>query len=173
MTEPTLPPITEPLLTMPRLQVWAEEYDGLERPLFAEQVIEAVSIALRTHGDPYWTLANIPPRARDIGYITAKNYYLNPRQLRQETTGPLQESLSDSTLTGIDFTDAQKAELAALATNQPGEFDGLWRFSTTRGPVEMHPRGRRGEVLVWDTREEWPISYLDPDEAWVFIPEEP
>lgn len=173
MTTPTPPPITEPLLTLPRLAIWAEEYDGLERAEFAAQVIESVSVLLRTYGDPFWTLATLPPRARDIGYIVAKNYYLNPRQLRQETTGPLQESLDNSVLTGINFTDEQKAELAALADNAPGNFDGIWALSTTRGPVETHQRGVRGEVLVWDTRGEWPISYLDPDEAWVFIPEEP
>jgi hypothetical protein len=172
VSEPVPPEITLPLLTLPRLAVWAEEYDGLERPEFAAQIIESVSVLLRTYGDPFWDVTTIPPRARDIGYIVAKDYYLNPRQLRQETTGPLQESLDNSVLNGINFTEEQKLELARLADDATGQVDGIWRFSTTRGPVETHRRGIRGEVLIWDTRGEWPISYLDPDEAWVFLPEE-
>jgi hypothetical protein len=138
MTEPTPPPITDPLLTLARLAIWAEEYEGLERVEFATQIIESVSVLLRTYGDPFWELSNIPPRARDIGYIVAKDYYLNPRQLRQETTGPLQESLDNSVLNGINFTEEQQLELARLADNATGQVDGLWRFSTTRGPVETH-----------------------------------
>lgn len=172
MTTPPLPPApTEPLLTLARLSTWAQESPLLDIPL-ADLIIEAVSVLLRQYGDPTWTTATLPARARDIGYIVAKDYYLNPRQLRQETTGPLQESVNDSTLNGINLTEEQKAELAALAnTEAPGEVDGLWSISTTRGPVETNRRPSRRDVLIYDTREAWPIAYLDESENFAFQPD--
>lgn len=166
MTDP-LPLPTEPLLTKVKLAVWAQE-DPLDDPALADEIIAGVTTLLRMYGDPYWEMSTLPPRASDIGYIVAKNYYLNPRLLRQETTGPLQESVDDRALTGLDLTDEQKAELARLVPDAAGTFDGLWRIETTRGPVETHRRGRYGTVLVWDTRGEWPIEYLDGEDRIVF-----
>ena len=156
MTEP-LP--TEPLITANRLAIWAQE-SPLADPVFADVIIEAVSVLVRHYGSSAWTAANIPPRARDIAYIVAKDYYLNPRQLRQETTGPLQESLDNSVLNGINLTDEQKAELAGLATDAPGEYDGIWLLGWTRGPVETNQRVAGENILAWDTRQAWPIEYL-------------
>lgn len=173
MTTPPPAAPTDPLLTLPRLAVWAQESPLLDIPL-ADLIIEAVTVLLRQYGDPTWTTETLPPRARDIGYIVAKDYYLNPRQLRQETTGPLQESVDDSTLNGINLTDAQKAELASLAvTEAPGEVDGLWTMGWTRGPVETNRRHPHGTVIIYDTRGEWPIEYLDESEGFVFEPEVP
>ena len=170
MTTPPLP--TEALLTLDRLALWAQERPLLD-PEFGDLVIEAVTVLLRQFGSPNWTMANLPPRARDIGYIVAKDYYLNPRQLRQETTGPLQESVDDSTLNGINLTEDQKAELAGLVDDAPGTTDGLWTMGFERGvDSTIYPgRGRPQNVLLWDTRGGWPIEYLDPSEGVVFEPE--
>jgi hypothetical protein len=175
MTEPAPLP-TEPLLTQAKLSIWAQEGPPLDDPALADEIIEAVSVLLRMYGDPYWEISTLPARARDIGYIVAKDYYLNPRQLRQETTGPLQESLDNSVLHGINLTDEQKAELASLSsTEPPGTFDGLWSFSTTRDDPLIHSgrNSRGGTVVVYDTRGEWPIEYLDGADVIVFVPEEP
>lgn len=166
MTTPE--PVEEPLLTLPRLSVWAQE-DPLTDVRLADLIIEAVSVLLRQYGDPAWTMETLPPRARDIGYIVAKDYYLNPRQLRQETTGPLQESVNNSVLNGINLTEEQKAELASLVTGgPPGEVDGLFTLGFTRGPVETNRRQGRRDVLIYDTRGEWPIAYLDESENFAF-----
>lgn len=168
MTEP-LP--TEPLLDPNRLALWAQERPLLD-PEFADLVIESVSVLLRQYGDATWTTATLPPRARDIGYIVAKDYYLNPRQLRQETTGPLQESVDDSTLNGINLTEEQKAELAGLANQAPGEVDGLWTMGFYRGmETTMYHQEKPRNALIYDTRGAWPIEYLREDEAVVFEPE--
>lgn len=170
MTTPAPAPI-EPLLTLPRLATWAQE-NPLTDVALADLIIEAVSVLLRQYGDPTWTQQTIPPRARDIGYIVAKDYYLNPRQLRQETTGPLQESVNNSVLNGINLTDEQKAELASLVVGgDPGEVDGLFTLEWTRGPVETNRRQSRRDVLIYDTRGEWPIPYLDETENFAFQPD--
>jgi hypothetical protein len=167
----TAPLPTEPLLLKPRLAVWAQQ-DPLEDEALADAIIDAVSTLLRHYGNDYWTTANLPNRARDIGYFVAKNYYLNPRLLRQETVGPLQESIDARALTGIDLTDEQKAEVASLAGNVVGEVGGLWALQTTRGPVETHRQRRHGTVVVYDTRENgWPIEYLNTEDVVVFTPE--
>lgn len=168
MTEPL--PI-EPLLTQNRLALWAQERPLLD-PEFADLVIEAVSVLLRQYGLATWTTETIPARARDIGYIVAKDYYLNPRQLRQETTGPLQESVNDTTLNGINLTEEQKAELAGLANSAPNEVDGLWVMGFYRGiETTMYHQEKPRNALIYDTRGAWPIEYLREDEAWVFEPE--
>lgn len=169
----TAPLPTEPLITANRLAIWAQERPLLD-PEFADLVIEAVSVAIRHYGSALWTAETIPPRARDIAYILAKDYYLNPRQLRQETTGPLQESLDNSVLNGITPSLDQQAELAALATDVPGEVDGLWLMGFTRGPVETDRAPVRGEyLLAWDERHAWPIEYLTEEDAGAMTPEEP
>lgn len=162
---------TEPLLTQARLSTWAQE-KPLQDPDLADLIIESVSVLLRMYGSPAWTQQTLPPRARDIGYIVAKDYYLNPRQLRQETTGPLQESVDNSVLRGINLTEEQKAELATLVLDAPaGAVDGIWTMGWTRGPVETNRSHTRGTVIVYDTRGEWPVEYLDESENFVFTPE--
>ncbi len=169
MTTPAPP--TEPLLSTERLAIWAQQRP-LEDPDFAAMVIDAVTVLLRQYGDSDWVMSTLPPRARDIGYIVAKNYYLNPRQLRQETTGPLQESLDATVLTGLNLTIEQQQELAALAGNQPGQVDGLAILETTRGPVETHRTLRPRNVVIFDERGAWPIEYLNDEDAVVFFPED-
>ena len=168
MTEPAPLP-TGPLLTTERLAVWAQE-----RPLadleLASAIIDAVTVLLRHYGSSTWDIATLPPRARDIGYIVAKNYYLNPRLLRQETTGPLQESIDAAALRGINLSEEEKAELAGLA-GSVGEVDGLWTLGITRGPVETHRTNRNGTVVIFDERGAWPVEYLVPEEGWVFFPD--
>lgn len=171
MTTPD--PILEPLLNSDRLSSWAQERPLLD-PDFADLIIDAVSTLLREFGDPTWTPETLPSRARDIGYIVAKDYYLNPRQLRQETTGPLQESANDTVLNGINLTEAQKLELAGMVTTAPsGGVDGLWSLPMLRGDDStIYARARRPTgVIVYDTRGEWPIEYLDSDQNFVFEPE--
>lgn len=167
----TAPLPTDPLLTTERLAVWAQERPLLDLEL-ATAIIEAVSVLLRQYGSAAWDSGSLPPRARDIGYIVAKDYYLNPRQLRQETTGPLQESLDASVLRGINLSEEQKAELASLA-NEVSAVDGLWTMAFSRGPVETHRGNRHGTVVIYDTRAGWPIEYLNTEDVVVFTPEEP
>ncbi len=166
MTE-TTPMPTEPLLNPDRLGLWAQERP-LADPEFADLIIEAVTVLLRQYGDPNWVMGTLPPRARDIGYIVAKDYYLNPRQLRQETTGPLQESVNDTTLNGINLTEEQKAELAGMVSDTPNEVDGIWAMTFTRGPVETNQTPRHSNVVLWDTRGGWPIEYLSTDDVDAF-----
>lgn len=171
----TTPAPLPPLLTQERLAVWTQERPLLD-PEFADLVIDAVSTLVRQYGQSDWLAETMPARARDIGYVVARNYYLNPGLLRSETTGPITETRAEAVLQGIELTESQKAELAGLASAPTGEEGtlgdaGLWGFSTTRGPVEMVGKARPGNVVVWDTRYGWPVEYLDPSEAVVFVPE--
>ena len=165
-------PTVDPLLSTERLATWAQQRP-LEDPEFAALVIEAVSTLLRHHGNSEWTMSTLPPRARDIGYIVAKDYYLNPRLLRQETTGPLQESIDAAALRGINLSEEQITELQSLAGNAPGQVDGLAILETTRGPVETYRNTRPRNVVLFDSRGAWPIEYLNEEDAVVFFPEGP
>jgi hypothetical protein len=157
------PPPTTPLLTLERLAIWTQE-TPLANTVFAQEVIEAVSTLLRLYGDSYWELATLPARARDIGYFTARNYYLNPDLARQSSVGPLQDTIDNKALTGIDLLDAHKDEIAALAnTAEDVAVSGLWSMSTTRGPVETSRLDRAQNIVIWDTRGGWPIEFLRGD----------
>lgn len=171
MTEPTLPPTT-PILNAATLGRWAQE-SPLSDPDFAEIVLGAIDRLLRFYGDPYWTAENIPGRALDIAYFTARNYYLNPDLIRQESTGPIQETRDNQAQQGIAFNESQIAEIRGLATADDGVGgDDLWLLSTTRGPLETsQPRGA-GNTVVYDTRAAWPIEYLTAEQSVVFLPEE-
>jgi hypothetical protein len=166
---PPLP--TEPLLTLPVLARWVQE-NPLSDPDFGELVLDTITTLLRHYGDAYWTQATLPARARDIGYFTARNYYLNPDLARQSSVGPLQDTIDNKALTGIEFSESQQAEIAALANDTPEEgVSGIWSMSFTRGPVETGRRNAAGNVVIWDTREGWPIEYLHGDDAFAFEPE--
>ncbi len=171
MTAPVYP--TDPLIDAQRLSLWAQE-----RPLqdleFAEAVIDAVSTLIRSAGSALWSAATIPARARDIACIVARDYYLNPGQLRSETIGPLTETRAESVLRGLSLSEDQRAELAGLAADvdPTAGVDGLWTLSTTRGPVEMSRTRVGGNVVIWDTRGGWPVEYLDESEAVVFEPDD-
>lgn len=166
MTTPIELP-TEPLLDVEKLGVWCQERP-ITDPEFAELVLDAVTTLLRQYGSPLWTTETLPKRARDIGYFISRNYYLNPDLLRSETVGPIQENRAEAVLQGIEFTEAQQAELASLVTEGTGVIEGLWTVSTTRGPVEMSRNVRRPNIVLWDTRGGWPIEYLHPDDAGAF-----
>lgn len=159
MTEP--PPLpTDPLLTLVILGRWAQE-TPLADPDFAELVIATITTLLRNYGDPYWVLATLPDRARDIAYFTARNYYLNPDLVRQESTGPIQTTLDNKVLQGIDFTEDQIREIQSLATvSTTSPSSGLWAMSFTRGPVETSQSVRSSNIVLWDTRGGWPVEYL-------------
>lgn len=169
----TTPVPATPLLTKERLAVWAQERPLLDDE-FADLVIEAVTTLLRLYGAEAWTAETIPPRARDIGYVVARNYYLNPGLLRSETTGPITETRAESVLQGIELTDAQKAELNSMASTGDVTPDGIWTLGFTRGPVETDRlNDRPANVVLWDTRGGWPIEYLNEEDAVVFEPEDP
>lgn len=165
MTE-LVPPQT-PLLTQERLAIWAQERP-LADPDFADLVIEAVSTLVRQYGSETWEPETLPPRARDIAYIVAKDYYLNPGLLRSETTGPITETRAEAVLQGLSLTPEQQAELHTLALTADVAVDGLWTLGFSRGPVETHRRRPHGTVLIWDTRGAWPIEFLDESERDVF-----
>lgn len=166
MTTPA--PAPELLLTKEKLSVWAQERPLLDLD-FADLVLDAVSTLLWTYGDEAWTAETIPKRARDIGYIVARNYYKNPDLLRSETTGPITETRAEAVLQGVDLSDDQKAELAQLATTPAtGDADGLWAFSFSREPQMYAGRRQPGNIVLWDTRAGWPIEYLHPDDAFAF-----
>ena len=162
----------EPLLNQNRLALWAQERPLLD-PEFADIVIDAVSTLLRQYGSAAWTAETVPARARDIGYIVAKDYYLNPGLLRSETTGPITETRAEAVLRGLELTLEQQVELQQLAgAAATTPVDGLWVLETTRGPVEMHPQAQYRNLVMWDTRGGWPVEYLREDEAFVFMPED-
>jgi uncharacterized cupin superfamily protein len=117
-------------------------------------------------------MATLPKRARDIGYIVAKNYYKNPDLLRSETTGPITETRAEAVLQGVQFSDDQQAEVAGLVTTTDGNAQSpLWTMSFGREEMIYSSARRPGNVIVYDNRGGWPIEYLDGDEAWVFEPE--
>lgn len=161
MTEP-LP--TEPLLDLNRLALWAQE-NPLTDPAFAALVVDAVSTLLREVGSKTWTMATLPKRAADIAYFVARNYYLNPDLTRQESLGPIQTTLDNKVLIGVDFTEDQRAEIRALATDAPGEVDGLWTLGWSRGPLETGQRNLAGNTVLFDTRGGWPIEYLTEEQG--------
>lgn len=163
----TAPLATDPLLTLERLALWAQE-NPLSNPEFAGLIIEAVSVLLRRVGNPLWDLATIPPRARDIGYIVAKDYYLNPTQIRQESVGPLQETRDNKVLTGVAFTPTQEEEIRAIAAEETGGKATLWTLGFTRGPLETGQHDYTSDYLLWDGNGAWPIAYLTEEDAVVF-----
>jgi len=165
MTDPVQPRTM--LLTKERLAIWAQQRPLLDED-FAELVIEAVSTLVWRYGDSDWEPETLPPRARDIAYVVAKDYYLNPTLLRSETTGPITETRAEGVLRGLTLTPEEQAELQDLAANTEVSADGVWTLGFTRGPVETNRRRAHGTVIVWDTRGEWPIEYLDESERDVF-----
>jgi len=172
MTTPEPAPPLEPLLTQARLAVWAQERPLLD-PEFADIVIDAVSTLVRVAGSPAWTAETLPSRARDIAYIVAKDYYLNPGLLRSETTGPITETRAEAVLRGLELTEAQAAELRALAGAATGvDVDGLWSMGFTRDDPIIHRHTLPRNVLLFDTRGGWPVEYLNEEDAVVFFPED-
>lgn len=136
---------TGPLLTIAELSIWAQRDIDADDP-FANSVIDAASMLVRLYGSANWTIESAPPRAKLIATLMARDYFKNPDRITSEGVGPLSERRIDDVARGMVVTDAEKAELAALAAGSPivqpaGGGAELWSITTTRGVVEMD-RGR-------------------------------
>lgn len=156
MTEPLPPLETEPLTTMAELAKWVQLPEiPAEKIAFAEMVLAGVAVVIRHYGSKWWTIqtdpVNIPPRAKLIADLKAKNFYEHPTGAVSETVGPLSERYLDEVVKQIELTDGEIALLAELAgedgTTEEVEIRGLWALSTTRGPLETHT-ATRGVITV-------------------------
>lgn len=150
MTEPTPP--TEPFTTLQELAVWTQETAGIpeDRRLFAEAVLNAVAIVIRSIGSQWWTRASLPPRIKLMADLKAKNFYEHPTGAVSETVGPLSERFLDEVVRQISFTDDEEALIRELAPTEDGEavLQTIWVLTTTRGPLETHGRSRDTTVYV-------------------------
>lgn len=133
-----MPLMNEPLITIPRLAVWARRpIESAFDIVFANEVIGAVSTLVRTYGDPAWSIETVPvffpERADTIAMTTAKSYYINPKGQISDTVGPLSERYIEAVVNNISLTEEQKLELARAAGRDDGEAGtgtGLWVMST-------------------------------------------
>lgn len=135
----------DPLFTTAEMATWAQRTpDEVAADPFATVVIEAASHLIRDYGLASWTAGNVPYRAKLIGLLLARNYYVNPDRENSSNVGPIGSRLVDDVVRGLNLTDEEKAELAALAAAETGQPDtsGLWVQSTTRGDMETDMRPR-------------------------------
>jgi hypothetical protein len=122
---------------------------------------------VRSAGSVYWTHDNIPPRAKNIADIVAKNFYQHDEGEKNTGIGPLTSGYVDWVLQQINLTDDQKAVLAAEAgdaVDDVVDIPGLWVLSTTRGPLEAGNGPSAGgfqPVPYWRATSK-PIPYYAP-----------
>lgn len=165
MTEPIPPAATTQLTTLAELAVWVQEPEIPEdKVLFAEYVLAGVAVVIRHYGSQWWVhdptpevppLGHviIPPRAKLIADLKAKNFYEHPTGAVSETVGPISERYLDQVVQQIELTDSEKALLVSLAPDDDPTTDevvisGLWALSTTRGPLETHSQRGGGVITV-------------------------
>jgi hypothetical protein len=166
MTEPVAPPMDEPLTTLQELAVWTQQpaISEDDEP-FALKVLGAVAVEVRAAGSIYWTHATIPPRAKKIADLVAKNFYEHPSGETNETPGPLNSGYIDGVLVQAELTPEQKAVLAEEAgdaLDAEPEVTGLWALSIDPGPL-LDERPRQGFIPVpyWRATSK-PIPYYAP-----------
>lgn len=123
----TTPGVSEPLITVAELEIWTQNAPGsLVGDPFAQAIIGGVSLLVREAGSLDWTVDTVPDRARLIAILVAKNYFLNPTELKSEGTGPLSESRD--IVQHMELAEDQKAILAQLAgePDPTAQGKGLW-----------------------------------------------
>jgi hypothetical protein len=147
------------LLSVAELNVWltgrAVVLDG---DAFAEEILFAASEKVRsTAGQPTWTAATAPPRARQICAHLAARSYLNPDSISAEGgIGPLGGDRTVEELAkALHLTQAETDELQALAPRS-AVGGSLW-IQPVNGGVPVDD----GDVyLADDSGSDWMIPYL-------------
>ena len=144
----------EPLTTPQELAVWLQvDVIPDDQMQFALAVLAATAVVIRDAGSIWWTHDTIPPRAKVIADLKAKNFFEHPTGAVNETVGPISERFLDAVVQQIELTDAERALLASLAGDDadpttPPQLTGIWGLSTTRGPLETHNQAGGGVIYV-------------------------
>lgn len=159
--------ITEPLVSIGELNAWLPGRNIATGDVFATTILNAASLLVRDAGNSEWTPTTVPPRAKLIATLLAKNYYLNPEGILAETTGPLSERKIDDVVRGMVLTDAEKEELAALADKViPGSAGGAEIYviptenlgGSISRPLTRYVYDSNGMLFPWDS----PDDNLEP-----------
>lgn len=142
----------EPLISIEALRSWTQEQIPADDP-FAGNILMGVSIRLWQYGDKDWTRDTLPPAARLIGELKAKNYFQHPTGASREQVDVISETFINDVLMGLTFTEIEQNELRDLAVNtDDGEVNlGVWVLTTTRGPLETHGPGTAGAIQYKDS----------------------
>jgi hypothetical protein len=155
------------LTTIEELRTWPGLADvGFEDAL-AVRMIEAASDAVRlAAGQPAWTRASAPPRARQIAWHLAARSYANPGSVVREGIGPLNEARSEDLATALHLTTAERAELASMSPlANPGDLPGgrqggvLWVQPLMKSTLVSD-----GDIVISN------VAYAHADDAYAFTP---
>lgn len=144
---------TEPLISIESLRSWTQQTIAADDP-FAGNILMGVSIRLWQYGDSNWTADTLPPAARLIGELKAKNYFEHPTGASREQVDVISETFINEVLLGLTFTQIEQDELRDLAKDAApdGEINiGAWVLTTTRGPLETHGSSPRGATYYRDS----------------------
>jgi hypothetical protein len=157
--------MNEPLTTVQELATWTQQEEIVDDLAFAELILGAVAVVIRDAGSIYWTHDSIPPQAKVIADLVAKNFYEHPIGEKNETVGPLNSGYIDAVLQQVTLTDAQKMKLAELAGDEVDdepEVVGLWALSIDPGPLHHQERRQRFITVPYWRPTSKPIAYYAP-----------
>lgn len=162
---------TDLLVTPADIEAWTQRAAGsLENDTLAIRVCAGVTVLIREYGSADWTLEPnpvapsipLPPRAKLIADIAAKNYYDNPTSLTAEGTGPLSETKLTDAVHNMTLNETEIAILAELAgLPVPGQVTGgLWVQPIMRDDALLSaPRG--ADFYVPDqSGSDWEIPWV-------------
>lgn len=150
------------LVTPQDIEAWGQLTPGsLVNDVLAIRICNGVSVLVREAGSPDWTAATIPPRAKLIAEIKAKNYYLNPTSLVQEGVGPISERRLDEAVHNMALTEAERATLAELAGAAGTSDTGLWVQPTGRGDALI---GQEDVFVTDQSGSDWMIPWARLDD---------
>lgn len=153
------------LLSINELSIWVQE-DLDAGDLFARRMIEAASDRVRAAaGQPDWTVATAPVRARQIASHLAARSYKNPDSAQyQGALGPIGgDRIVQELAASLHLTEAETLELERLggAAGGTGTGNGLWYQ-----PLDGGATLSSGDVfLTDDSGTDWMIPYLAEDDV--------
>ncbi len=155
------------LATIDELRTWPGLADVGYDDALAVRILEAASDAVRlAAGQPAWTRASAPPRARQIAWHLASRSYANPGSVIREGIGPLNEARSEDLAQAMHLTKAERDELASMSPAAetgalPGQQQGgvLWVQPLTKStPAED------SDIVISN------VAYAHADDAYAFTP---
>jgi hypothetical protein len=126
------------LETLEHLAIWtgkdpvvvaADVFAQLVMERATELVVEKAEIPATWETDP----TVVPARAKTICLLVAARTYTNRRSVISQSVGPISETLMAQMAAAMQLTEAEAAELEALANENAGPFGGLYTITTTRG----------------------------------------
>jgi len=130
------------------IEGWTQRAAGsLENDTLAIRICAGISVLVREAGSADWTLEPnpvapsipLPPRAKLIADIAAKNYYDNPDAEITAGTGPISGTKIDDAVHNMTLNETEQAILAELA--------GLPAPGATVGGLWVQPIGRDDALL--------------------------